>query len=161
MLRHVDDRMSSDSMLNGAELPEDVREQMSWSFTADFSDVRIYETSLVSALDALACTIGSNVFFAPGCYQPSTLSGRELLGHELAHVLQQRSSTGAPKRKALELEANHAGFLVARGTRCRSMDADHHERHRRHHGTALFPERSIGCVMLGDARHNGNRHRLG
>lgn len=40
-------------------------------------------------LDAQAYTVGSDIVFAHGKYAPSTPQGRELLAHELTHVLQQ------------------------------------------------------------------------
>jgi hypothetical protein len=44
------------------------------------------------ALGAKAYTFGSDVVFAPGSYQPGSRGGRELLAHELAHVVQQSAS---------------------------------------------------------------------
>jgi hypothetical protein len=61
------------------------------------SDVRIHADAAAAALarsvSARAFTVGSDIFFAPGEYQPATPGGRELLAHELVHVVQQR---GAP-----------------------------------------------------------------
>jgi len=41
------------------------------------------------AVDASAYTVGRDVVFASGTYEPDTCSGRRLLAHELAHVAQQ------------------------------------------------------------------------
>ena len=43
------------------------------------------------AVNALAYTVGSNVVFGAGQYAPASSSGRQLLAHELTHVVQQRS----------------------------------------------------------------------
>lgn len=43
------------------------------------------------ALGALAFTCGADIHFAPGRYNPHTHEGAQLLAHELAHVLQQRT----------------------------------------------------------------------
>ena len=43
-------------------------------------------------MNALAYTVGHNIVFARGQYAPETTSGRKLMIHELAHVLQQSSS---------------------------------------------------------------------
>lgn len=40
-------------------------------------------------LNALAYSVGPDLVFGEGRYSPSTSSGRELLAHELAHVVQQ------------------------------------------------------------------------
>ena len=45
-----------------------------------------------SSLSARAFTIGNQIAFAGGQFRPGTLTGDALIAHELAHVLQQRSS---------------------------------------------------------------------
>jgi hypothetical protein len=42
-------------------------------------------------MGARALAHGSHLYFAPGHYNPTTAQGEQLLAHELAHVLQQRS----------------------------------------------------------------------
>ena len=70
-------------------------------FGHDFSQVRIHADKQAGesaqTLNALAYTVGQNVVFAPGQYQPATNTGQRLLAHELAHVLQQ---TGQPELRA-------------------------------------------------------------
>jgi hypothetical protein len=60
-------------------------------------DVRVHTgdgaAALARAVSARAFTVGSDIFFAQGEYQPGTRSGNELIAHEAAHVVQQR---GAP-----------------------------------------------------------------
>ena len=46
------------------------------------------------SVSARAFTVGNDIFFGPGEYRPATPAGRELLTHELVHVVQQR---GAPR----------------------------------------------------------------
>lgn len=75
----------------GRALPEAVQRQMGGAFGADFSSVRVHEGPHASQLGAVAFTQGENVHFAPGQYNPGTSSGQQLLGHELAHVTQQRA----------------------------------------------------------------------
>jgi hypothetical protein len=59
----------------------------------DFSRVRVHtdERAAASArsVDADAYTVGSHVVFDRGRYAPATPSGRALIAHELAHVVQQ------------------------------------------------------------------------
>jgi hypothetical protein len=73
----------------GAPLPGALLGRMQAAFGADFSAVRIHEGPQAARLGALAFTVGSDIYFAPGRYRPGTPQGRLLLGHELAHVLQQ------------------------------------------------------------------------
>jgi hypothetical protein len=66
---------------------------MEAGFGASFGDVRIHTGSSADALNrslnARAFTIGGDVFFAGGEYQPRSDAGRYLLAHELAHTVQQ------------------------------------------------------------------------
>lgn len=75
----------------GQKLPDTVLRKMESFFGADFSDVRVHVGSEAASLGALAFTIGPDLYFAPGQYAPHHSHGQRLLGHELAHVVQQRS----------------------------------------------------------------------
>ncbi|MCW5807881.1 MAG: DUF4157 domain-containing protein [Deltaproteobacteria bacterium] len=106
----------------GAPLPAEVRRQMEAAFGADFGTVRVREDARVGALGAEAVASGEHIEFAPGKMSFSTQAGRELLGHELAHVLQQRAGRVARPTEgningdaSLEAEADRAGELAARG----------------------------------------------
>ncbi|WP_433727397.1 eCIS core domain-containing protein [Actinoplanes sp. CA-051413] len=73
-------------------MPVAVRARMESALGADFSDVRVHTGSARAVrLRALAFTQGSDIHVAPGQWAPDTSRGRLLLGHELGHVLQQRS----------------------------------------------------------------------
>ena len=74
----------------GKPLPEAVQRKMEAFFKTDFSDVRIHEGPQAGQIGALAFTMGSDLYFAPGQYNPNSAAGQRLLGHELAHVVQQR-----------------------------------------------------------------------
>jgi hypothetical protein len=80
------------------------------------SDVRVHTddgaAALARSVSARAFTVGSDIFFGPGEYQPTTPAGRELLTHELVHVVQQRDAppsgplTVSQPGDALEREAD-------------------------------------------------------
>jgi hypothetical protein len=81
----------------------------------DFSNVRIHDderaASQADILRASAFTIGNHVVFGRSLYQPSTLSGRKLLAHELTHVIQQSPNQDlviqrAPPDKPSETKKN-------------------------------------------------------
>jgi hypothetical protein len=63
-----------------------------------FGDVRVHADEQAAALarsvSARAFTVGNDIFFGGGEYSPGTSTGKELLTHELTHVVQQR---GAPQ----------------------------------------------------------------
>jgi hypothetical protein len=79
---------------SGRELDSQTREFFEARFRHDFSQVRIHndERAGQSArqLGALAYTIGNDVMFGAGQYQPRSVAGGRLLAHELMHVVQQR-----------------------------------------------------------------------
>jgi GNAT superfamily N-acetyltransferase len=106
----------------GKPLPEVVRGKMEVALGSDFSNVRVHVGPQADRIGAIAFTIGSDIYFAPGRYQPDTLQGQQLLGHELAHVVQQRQgrvrnplSTGLAvvQDHALEAEADRLGRHAA------------------------------------------------
>ena len=77
----------------GQGLSENVRVPMEDAFKADFADVRIHtgpEADTFSrSMSARAFTTGQDIFFGEGEYQPGSSEGREVLAHELTHVVQQ------------------------------------------------------------------------
>jgi hypothetical protein len=75
----------------GQPLPPAVRQKMEAVFRTSFGDVRVHVGPEASSIGAVAFTQGCNIHFAPGQYNPSTPHGEQVLGRELAHVVQQRS----------------------------------------------------------------------
>lgn len=77
----------------GRPLAGDVRAFFEPRFARDFSDVRVHTGSAAMdaarGLRARAFTVGRDVVFGAGEYQPDTPAGRHLLAHELTHVVQQ------------------------------------------------------------------------
>jgi hypothetical protein len=78
---------------SGEPLTDGVRRSMESAFGADLSGVRVHTDSrahdLNGTLRARAFTVGSDIFFRRGDYQPDSTPGRKLLAHELTHVVQQ------------------------------------------------------------------------
>ncbi len=78
----------------GRPLDGATRRSMEARFGYDFGAVRIHDDAravgAAADLDASAFTVGDDIVFGPGGYDPSTAGGRHLLAHELAHVVQQR-----------------------------------------------------------------------
>jgi Domain of unknown function (DUF4157) len=78
-------------LMPAQRMPEAIQRKMESLFKTNFSDVRIHVGPDAGSIGASAFTQGSDVFFAPGQYNPTTPSGQRLLGEQLAHVVQQRS----------------------------------------------------------------------
>ncbi|VFQ45330.1 DUF4157 domain-containing protein [Desulfoluna butyratoxydans] len=99
---------------NTTGLPDRVKEGMQRSFNTDFSDITVHpSSSKAPALGAQAFTQGHDVHFAPGQFRPDTTSGRELIGHELAHVVQQREGRVSPTCEVSGMPVNDNPGLEA------------------------------------------------
>jgi hypothetical protein len=81
----------------GTPLPSDTAERLGALVGDSLSDVRVHAdgqaAELARSVSARAFTVGSDMYFAAGEYDPRGRAGQELLAHEAAHVTQQR---GAP-----------------------------------------------------------------
>jgi hypothetical protein len=106
----------------GRGMDHGTRSHMESAFGADFSGVRIHTDTradgLSQSLSARAFTTGRDVFFRQGEYNPGASSGRELLAHELTHVVQQngdgirRKMTVSDPGDAHEVEADRMAQAV-------------------------------------------------
>lgn len=80
---------------HGQPLDAGFRVQMEQSIGADFSSVRVHTGGEADAsakqLGAHAYTVGDDIVFASGRYDPGSETGQRTLAHELTHVVQQRS----------------------------------------------------------------------
>jgi hypothetical protein len=85
----------------GQALDSRVRGRMESAFGADFSAVQVHAgptaQGLNRELNARAFTTGQDIFFARGEYNPGSSGGRELIAHELTHVVQQSGEELRPK----------------------------------------------------------------
>ena len=80
----------------GQPLDPSTRAFMEPRFGYDFSRVRVHADTKAAesaqAVNALAYTVGNNVVFGAGSYDPLSTQGHRLLAHELTHVVQQSGS---------------------------------------------------------------------
>ena len=124
---HGEDTLSGEFLSgkgSGQPLGDSVRGFMETRFGHDFGAVRVHTDGHAARsagqISALAYTAGSDIFFAPGRYQPESDAGRHLLAHELTHVIQQGGSSMAaqaqlsvgPADDAYEREADRAADAV-------------------------------------------------
>lgn len=113
----------------GQALDSQAAEEMGGAIGADFEGVRVHSSQesdeLNQQLNARAFTTGSDIFFRQGEYKPRSASGKQLLAHELTHVVQQsqgrvgggdgRMTVNEPG-DAFEHEAEAVAKSVAQGT---------------------------------------------
>jgi Domain of unknown function (DUF4157) len=88
---------------NGQGLPDQAKGFFENGFGHDFSGVRVHadkdSDALNQSLSARAFTVGSDIFFRSGEYDPSGQAGKELIAHELTHVVQQGAATAQKKEE--------------------------------------------------------------
>jgi len=86
----------------GTPLSAGLRRSMESRFQHSFSEVRVHADSQAAQaaqdLGARAFTVGRHIAFGRGQFEPVSQSGRELLAHELVHVVQQDSAGRAIQR---------------------------------------------------------------
>jgi hypothetical protein len=124
---NADEALSRASQTTGAALPTTIQRKFESSLGTDLSSVRVHtgETSAAaaSAVSARAYTVGQDIHFAAGQYDPSSETGEQLLAHEVAHTVQQRGGTPVRQNKlevsspgdAAEHEADRAADAMVAG----------------------------------------------
>jgi len=95
----------------GQPLPDNTRTFFESRFGHDFGGIRVHTDSQAAEtagqLNAQAFTIGRNVFFGAGHYEPHTSKGQWLMAHELTHTIQQQpSQTIATNRNIVQSRSN-------------------------------------------------------
>jgi predicted chitinase len=98
---------------SGQPLDRNTRSFMEPHFGSDLSNVRVHNdgraADSASAVGARAYTVEPNIVFAAGEYAPDTTTGRQLLSHELAHVMQQRAGTAGGVQRAVPFGSMYKG----------------------------------------------------
>jgi hypothetical protein len=119
----------------GAALPAPLMRRFEASLGADLSSVRIHtggaSSTAARAVGARAYTLGQDIHFGAGQYDPATASGQHLLAHEVAHTVQQRGGSPGRQHKlevsspgdAFEHEADRAADAMVRGEPARVAGA--------------------------------------
>jgi len=92
---HVENQINT-TKGSGNRLDNHTRDYMEERFGVDFSGVRIHTNSqaiqMSQDLNAQAFTVGNDIYFNQGQYNPNSNKGKHLLAHELTHTVQQSGS---------------------------------------------------------------------
>ena len=79
----------------GAPMDRALRGQMESRLGHDFGDVRVHTDGAASdsakAVGAHAYTVGNEIVFGSGRYDPASSAGQKTIAHELTHVVQQKA----------------------------------------------------------------------
>ena len=93
----------------GRPLDPEVRGVMESHMGHDFGDVRIHTDGRASesarSINAQAYTVGTDIVFQGGRYEPGTPAGQRMIAHELTHVVQQKAGPvdGTPSAGGIQL----------------------------------------------------------
>ena len=106
----------------GKPLEPGLKPMMRSSLGPSVDDVRTHTDSqtedTVREHGAQAITVGKDIYFAEGKYNPTTQEGRKLLAHELTHIVQQsedKQRAQPSAKEAVEKEADVAANILAKG----------------------------------------------
>lgn len=107
----------------GQPLDAATRNFFSAQFGHDFSRVRIHAdepaAESAAAVGARAYTVENHIAFGAGRFSPTTVEGRRLLAHELAHTVQQENNLPSGLQlvdsATHELEADRAAAALTHG----------------------------------------------
>ncbi|HEY1817504.1 MAG TPA: DUF4157 domain-containing protein [Kofleriaceae bacterium] len=123
----ADAAIASASSTSGMSLPAPIQRKFEASLGADLSSVRVHtggeSQAAASAVGAKAYTMGQDVHFGAGQYNPTSSAGEHLLAHEVAHTVQQQGGTPTRQNKlevsapqdAAEHEADRAADAMVSG----------------------------------------------
>ncbi|HEX4419945.1 MAG TPA: DUF4157 domain-containing protein [Kofleriaceae bacterium] len=116
---------------SGAELPAALRAEMERELGVSLERVRIHTDDVAAdaarAVNAAAFTVGEDVFFAAGAFDAHSTAGKQLIAHELQHVVQgwqgRTAASGVSKPgDALEHEADAVAARVGSRAAARGDD---------------------------------------
>jgi len=105
-------RGEHDSARGGQPLPTTFSRRFAADVGPLIERVRVHDDHAGAAVarrhGAIALAHGTDLYFAEGAYRPQTPTGRELIAHEIAHVVQQHRLSGQPPGASAEAEADTA-----------------------------------------------------
>ena len=113
---------------SGQELPTPLRDQFEAALGADLSAVRLHtgwaSARAAQAAHARAFTLGQDIHFSNGAYDPVSGEGQRILAHEVAHTVQQAGAGSladgmTEPGDAAELQADAAALAMLAGRSAR------------------------------------------
>jgi hypothetical protein len=113
----------------GRPLEPALRYDMEHRFGRNFGGVRVHTDAKAAesadAVRALAFTVGRDIIFAKGEYDPGSAKGRKLLIHELTHTIQQSGAANGPGPPRHPLRIEPPGTALERAAEDRSTCLTH------------------------------------
>jgi hypothetical protein len=116
-LAEADELLARASFSSGSPLPTDLQRKFESSLGTDLSAVRVHTGSesetAAKAVSAKAYTVGQDVHFGAGQYDPVSEPGKRLLAHEVAHTVQQSAASARGPQFKLEVSSPQDGAEIA------------------------------------------------
>lgn len=157
------DHGSVDAALSGGGRPLDslTRRTMESRFGYNFGSVRLHDgatpADAARGLQASAFTVGEDIVFGAGAYDPASAQGQHVLAHELAHVVQHNGADSVsihrqergpipPLPKDVENSPEHMRIRVAIGEAKWPLVAELLNAYNIDGIRAVFAELSVGQV---------------
>lgn len=101
----------------GRPLPTSLRSELETALGEDLSTVRLHtcdaSATAAESLNARAYATGQDIHFGAGQYDPSSVVGRHLIAHEVAHTVQQRGAAPSVQTMARVSTPGDAAELEA------------------------------------------------
>jgi len=140
---------------SGHPLSDETRAFMEPRFGADFSNVRVHETpDLANAIQAQAFTHGQDIYFNSGKYNPGSSGGKELLAHELTHVVQQSNKQVNSKLQLKNRDSTYGSWLGSEGKDFVSLRDELEKNYGYHfYERIAIGQRSNGSHVWGKGEH--------
>jgi hypothetical protein len=108
VLHHAEEAISAASTSNGQPLPANLHSKFEQALGVDLGSVRIHtdpqSEKANEAINSKAYTIGSDIHFNMGRYNPDSSEGQHLLAHEVVHTVQQ-TGRGAVQYKLIQADS--------------------------------------------------------
>lgn len=109
----------------GQPLPASTRAFFEPRFGCDFSQVRVHMDAQAAesarSLNARAFTVGRDIVFGAGKYKSETAEGKQLLAHELTHVIQQEEGSSKNRGNTKALRVSKSPISVQRSPACNEL----------------------------------------
>lgn len=138
---------------SGQEIDAPVRKDMESRMGEDFSEVRVHTGDKADAsaksVSAHAYTVGSNIVFQRGAYDPGSSAGQTMLAHELTHVVQQRNGPvdGTPVGGGVSVSDPSDRFEREASSNAEAVMAQPVQRHAEDDDVQTAHDASLGPVV--------------
>jgi hypothetical protein len=114
---------------NGSGIDSNTQTFMQSRFGADFSDVKIHagndSIQMNRELNAKAFTVGNDIYFNEGQYNPDSIEGLHLLAHELTHTIQQNSFKAIQRTPCIEQRTGNLNVYVIGSPSSAEIQSNH------------------------------------